>query len=140
MTAIIISDNEKQISPEYQLEECKKSLNRNEEFKVFTCGEIDDFQSDGNWDDFETLLEKGKVSKVIIYRFDAICDNFLDLASVISLINDYSKLLSCFEAFDSSTESGKYIQKLFQLFSNEEFRYVLDDELEKMYSWTEINS
>ena len=72
MTAIIISNKENLISPEYQLEECKKLLNYNEEFKIFTTNEIEDFHSDGDFDDFELLLDSDKISKAIIYRFDLI--------------------------------------------------------------------
>jgi hypothetical protein len=96
MTAIIISNKENLISPEYQLEECKKLLNYNEEFKVFTTNEIEDFHSDGDFDDFEILLDSDKISKAIIYRFDVICDDYFDLLSYISRIGNYGKLLSCY--------------------------------------------
>ena len=135
MTAIIISNKEKLISPEYQLEECKKLLNYNEEFKVFTTNEIEDFHSDGDFDDFELLLDSDKISKAIIYRFDVICDNYYDLLSYISRIGNYGKFLSCYEEFDSSTEGSKYIYKLFQLFSNQEIKYNLDEEFEKAYGY-----
>ena len=135
MTAIIISNKENLISPEYQLEECKKLLNYNEEFKIFTTNEIEDFHSDGDFDDFELLLDSDKISKAIIYRFDVICDNYYDLLSYISRIGNYGKFLSCYEEFDSSTEGSKYIYKLFQLFSNQEIKYNLDEELEKAYGY-----
>ena len=133
MTAIIISNKENLISPEYQLEECKKLLNYNEEFKIFTTNEIEDFHSDGDFDDFELLLDSDKISKAIIYRFDVICDNYYDLLSYISRIGNYGKFLSCYEEFDSSTEGSKYIYKLFQLFSNQEIKYNLDEDFEKAY-------
>ena len=135
MTAIIISNKENLISPEYQLEECKKLLNYNEEFKIFTTNEIEDFHSDGDFDDFELLLDSDKISKAIIYRFDVICDNYYDLLSYISRIGNYGKFLSCYEEFDSSTEGSKYIYKLFQLFSNQEIKYSLDEEFEKAYCY-----
>lgn len=135
MTAIIISNKEALISPEYQLEECKKLLNYNEEFKVFTTNEIEDFHSDGDFDDFEILLDSDKISKAIIYRFDVICDDYFDLLSYISRIGNYGKLLSCYEEFDSSTEGSKYIYKLFQLFSNQVIKYNLDEEFEKAYGY-----
>lgn len=135
MTAIIISNKENLISPEYQLEECKKLLNYNEEFKIFTTNEIEDFHSDGDFDDFELLLDSDKISKAIIYRFDVICDNYYDLLSYISRIGNYGKFLSCYEEFDSSTEGSKYIYKLFQLFSNQEIKYNLDEEFEKAYGY-----
>ena len=56
MTAIIISNKETLFSPEYQLEECKKLLNYNEEFKIFTTNEIENFHSDGDFDDFEASM------------------------------------------------------------------------------------
>lgn len=133
MTAIIISNKENLISPEYQLEECKKLLNYNEEFKIFTTNEIENFHSDGDFDDFEILLDSDKISKAIVYRFDAICDDYFDLLSYIARIGNYGKLLSCYEEFDSSTEGSKYIYKLFQLFSNQEIKYNLDEEFEKAY-------
>lgn len=112
-------DKKDSISIEQQEEWCKKRLFENTDFKVYK----DKGYSGANTKrpGFVTLLkdvEKGRISKVIVYKVDRISRSLKDFIDIYSDFEKHNvEFESCSEQFDTSTAMGKATLQIIMVFA-----------------------
>lgn len=111
-------DKEDSISIESQIEFCKREITT-QDYKIFRDKgysgkntERPDFQ------EMMSLIRKGGVSRVIVYRLDRISRSVLDFAGLINEFQKYEvEFVSVTERFDTSTPIGKAMLMIVMIFA-----------------------
>ena len=124
-------ERENSISCETQLDYCRAMLKPDERGeKIYEY--VDNGFSGSNLDrdgfrEMMSLIERGKISKVIVYRLDRISRSLADFMSVISEFKKYNvAFVSSQESFDTSTSYGEMITKLLMVFAEFERTSVIE--------------
>lgn len=124
-------ENEQSISCETQLDYCRAMLKPDERGeKIYEFA--DNGFSGANLDrdgfrEMMSLIERGKISKVIVYRLDRISRSLSDFMSIISEFKKYNvAFFSSQESFDTSTSYGEMITKLLMVFAEFERQSIIE--------------
>lgn len=124
-------ERENSISCETQLEYCRSVIKpdeRNEKLVKF----IDNGYSGGNIDrkGFQSMMrqiERGKISKVIVYRLDRISRSLSDFVGILETLKKYNvQFVSSQEAFDTSSPYGEMIVKILMVFAEFERQSIIE--------------
>ncbi len=124
-------ERENSISCETQLEYCKSMIKpdeRNEKVAKF----IDNGFSGGNVDrdGFQKMMrqvEKGKISKIIVYRLDRISRSLSDFVSILETLKKHNvQFVSSQESFDTSSPYGEMIVKILMVFAEFERQSIIE--------------
>ena len=115
-------ERENSISCETQLEYCKAMIKPDEKTeKIVTF--VDNGFSGGNVDrdGFQKMMrqvERGKISKIIVYRVDRISRSLSDFVNILNTLKKYNvKFISSQELFDTSSPYGEMSIKLLMVFA-----------------------
>ncbi len=123
-------EREGSISCETQFEYCKSRIlpeEREEKIEYYK----DNGFSGGNMerDAFQSMMkniEKGKISKVIIYRLDRISRSLTDFVSILNTFKKYHvSLVSTQESFDTASPYGDMIVKILMIFAEFERNSII---------------
>jgi len=124
-------ERENSISCETQLEYCKSMIKPDEQTeKVITF--IDNGFSGGNVDrdGFQKMMrqvERGKISKIIVYRLDRISRSLSDFVNILNTLKKYNvKFISSQELFDTSSPYGEMIVKILMIFAEFERQSIIE--------------
>lgn len=97
------------ISIESQVEFCKHEIKGSEKFKVYPDNGFSG--KDTNREQFQEMckdIEKGLISKVIVYKLDRISRSIIDFANIMEFFGKHNvEFVSCTEKFDTSTPMGR---------------------------------
>lgn len=124
-------ERENSISCETQIEYCKSVIKpdeRNEKLITF----IDNGYSGGNVDreGFQNMMrqiERGKISKVIVYRLDRISRSLSDFVGILETLKKYNvQFVSSQESFDTSSVYGEMIVKILMIFAEFERQSIIE--------------
>lgn len=114
------------ISIESQIDYCKKLIMPDESFEVYSDRGYSG--SNTNRPDFQRLMsdvERGAVSKVIVYRLDRISRSVLDFANVYEqLKQNQVEFISANEKFDTSTPTGDAMLQIITVFAELERKTI----------------
>ena len=123
-------ERENSISCETQLEYCRAMIKpdeRGERVLEF----VDNGYSGGNTDreGFQKMLrkiERGKISKVIVYRLDRMSRSLADFVSILGIFREHGvEFVSSQEAFDTSSPYGDLIVKILAVFAEFERNSII---------------
>lgn len=124
-------ERENSISCDTQLEYCRAMIKPDERSeKVLTF--VDNGFSGGNTDrdGFQKMMrqiERGKISKVIIYRIDRISRSLSDFVGILETFKAHGvELVSSQESFDTSSPYGEMIVKLLVVFAEFERKSTIE--------------
>ncbi|MBP0965480.1 MAG: recombinase family protein [Oscillospiraceae bacterium] len=124
-------ERENSISCETQIEYCKAMIKPDERSeKIITL--IDNGFSGGNVnrDGFQkmmTLIQKGKVSKVVVYKLDRISRSLSDFVNILQEFKEHKvEFVSSQESFDTSSPYGELIIKLLMVFAEFERTSIIN--------------
>lgn len=124
-------ERENSISCETQIEYCKSMIKPDERGeKIITL--IDNGFSGGNVnrDGFQKmmkLIQKGKVSKVIVYKLDRISRSLSDFVNILQEFKAHKvEFVSSQESFDTSSPYGELIVKLLMVFAEFERTSIIN--------------
>jgi DNA invertase Pin-like site-specific DNA recombinase len=124
-------ERENSISCETQIEYCRAMIKpdeRSEKVQTF----VDNGFSGGNTDrdGFQKMMrqvERGKISKVIIYRIDRISRSLSDFVGILETFKAHGvELVSSQESFDTSSPYGEMIVKLLVVFAEFERKSTIE--------------
>ena len=110
-------ERENSISCETQIEYCKSVIKPDERSEK-TIEFIDNGYSGGNVDrdGFQKMMrqiERGKISKVIVYRLDRISRSLSDFVGILETLKKHNvQFVSSQESFDTSSPYGEMIVKI----------------------------
>ena len=110
-------ERENSISCETQIEYCKSVIKPHER-REKTIELIDNGYSGGNLDrdGFQKMMrqiERGKISKVIVYRLDRISRSLSDFVGILETLKKHNvQFVSSQESFDTSSPYGEMIEKI----------------------------
>ncbi len=124
-------ERENSISCETQLEYCKSMIKPDEQTdKIVTF--VDNGFSGGNVDrdGFQKMMrqvERGKISKIIVYRLDRISRSLSDFVNILNALKQYNvKFISSQESFDTSSPYGEMIVKILMIFAEFERQSIIE--------------
>lgn len=124
-------ERENSISCETQIEYCKAMIKPDEKLeKVITF--IDNGYSGGNIDrdgfqDMMRQVERGKISKIIVYRLDRISRSLSDFVGILETLKRYNvQFVSSQESFDTSSPYGEMIVKILMVFAEFERQSIIE--------------
>lgn len=124
-------ERENSISCETQLEYCKSMIKPDElTEKIVTF--VDNGFSGGNVDrdGFQKMMrqvERGKISKIIVYRLDRISRSLSDFVNILNTLKKYNvKFISSQELFDTSSPYGEMIVKILMIFAEFERQSIIE--------------
>ena len=123
-------ERENSISCETQLEYCK-SVIKPEERSEKTVEFVDNGYSGGNVDrdGFQKMMrevEKGKISKIIVYRLDRISRSLSDFVNILNTLKEHNvEFISSQESFDTSSPYGEMIVKILMIFAEFERKSII---------------
>ena len=124
-------ERENSISCETQLEYCRSMLKPDErKEKIYEF--VDNGYSGGNLNrdgfrEMMLLIERGKISKVIVYRLDRISRSLVDFVSIMEQFKRHNvAFVSSQESFDTSTSYGEMITKLLMVFAEFERQSIIE--------------
>lgn len=124
-------ERENSISCETQLEYCKSMIKPDEQSeKIVTF--VDNGFSGGNVDrdGFQKMMrqvERGKISKIIVYRLDRISRSLSDFVNILNTLKKYNvKFISSQELFDTSSPYGEMIVKILMIFAEFERQSIIE--------------
>ena len=115
-------ERENSISCETQIEYCKSVIKPDERSEK-TIEFIDNGYSGGNVDrdGFQKMMrqiERGKISKVIVYRLDRISRSLSDFVGILETLKKHNvQFVSSQESFDTSSPYGEMIVKILMVFA-----------------------
>ena len=121
-------ERENSISCETQIEYCKSVIKPDERSEK-TIEFIDNGYSGGNVDrdGFQKMMrqiERGKISKVIVYRLDRISRSLSDFVGILETLKKHNvQFVSSQESFDTSSPYGEMIVKILMVFAEFEKHY-----------------
>ena len=124
-------ERENSISCETQLDYCRAML-KPDERKEKILEFVDNGFSGGNLErdgfrEMMALVERGKISKIIVYRLDRISRSLSDFVSVMEQFKKYNvAFVSSQESFDTSTSYGEMITKLLMVFAEFERQSIIE--------------
>ena len=124
-------ERENSISCETQLEYCKAMIKPDEKTeKIVTF--VDNGFSGGNVDrdGFQKMMrqvERGKISKIIVYRVDRISRSLSDFVNILNILKKHNvKFISSQELFDTSSPYGEMSIKLLMVFAEFERQSIIE--------------
>ena len=124
-------ERENSISCETQLEYCKSMIKPDEQTeKIVTF--VDNGFSGGNVDrdGFQKMMrqvERGKISKIIVYRLDRISRSMLDFLNIWDTLKKYNvEFVSSQEAIDTSGPYGEMLTKIIMIFAEFERQSIIE--------------
>ena len=124
-------ERENSISCQTQIEFCKAMIKPDErQEKIITF--IDNGFSGGNLDregyqKMMKLVEKGKITKIIVYRLDRISRSLSDFVGILDILKQYNvQFVSSQESFDTSSPYGDMIAKLLAVFAEFERKSIIE--------------
>ena len=124
-------ERENSISCETQLEYCRSMLKPDErKEKIYEF--VDNGFSGGNLErdgfrEMMSLIERGKISKVVVYRLDRISRSLVDVVSIMEQFKRHNvAFVSSQESFDTSTTYGEMITKLLMVFAEFERQSIIE--------------
>ncbi|MBQ2669959.1 MAG: recombinase family protein, partial [Clostridia bacterium] len=124
-------ERENSISCETQVEYCKSMIKPDERGeKIITF--IDNGFSGGNVDrdGFQKMMrqiERGKISKVSVYRLDRISRSLSDFVKILDTLKQYNvQFVSSQESFDTSSPYGEMIVKILMVFAEFERQSIIE--------------
>lgn len=107
------------ISIDTQVEECKRKLPSGSKYEVYRDEGISGKNTDRP--EFQRMMKdirKGKIDKVISYKFDRVSRSLLDF---VNIVDEFDRLgisfVSCKEDFDASSPMGKTSMNLLAVFA-----------------------
>ena len=124
-------ERENSISCETQIEYCK-SVIKPDEWSEKLVTFIDNGYSGGNIDreGFQSMMrqiERGKISKVIVYRLDRISRSLSDFVGILETLKKYNvQFVSSQESFDTSSPYGEMIVKILMVFAEFERQSIIE--------------
>ena len=124
-------ERENSISCETQLEYCKSMIKPDEQVKKIVTF-VDNGFSGGNVnrDGFQKMMrqiERGKISKIIVYRLDRISRSLSDFVNILNTLKKYNvKFISSQESFDTSSPYGEMIVKILMVFAEFERQSIIE--------------
>ena len=124
-------ERENSISCETQLEYCRAML-KPDERKEKILEFVDNGFSGANLErdgfrEMMSLVERGKISKIIVYRLDRISRSLSDFVSVMEQFKKFNvSFVSSQESFDTSTTYGEMITKLLMVFAEFERQSIIE--------------
>lgn len=129
-------DKKDSISIETQIEMCKKEIHNNENFKVY---EDKGFSGKNiSRPAFKKLMlhvEKGKISKLIVYRLDRISRSITDFSNIIDILEKNKvSFTSANEKFDTSTPTGRAMLYIIMIFAQLERETIAERIKDNYYS------
>ena len=123
-------ERENSISCETQLEYCKAML-KPEERKEKILSFVDNGYSGGNLDrdgykDMMKQVERGRITKIIVYRLDRISRSLSDFVSILDTLKKHGvQFVSSQESFDTSSPYGEMIVKILMVFAEFERQSII---------------
>lgn len=124
-------EREGSISISTQIEFCRAMIKPDERLqKVLTF--VDNGFSGGNleregYKKMMKLVEKGKISKIIVYRLDRISRSLSDFVGILDTLHKYKvQFVSSQESFDTSSPYGDMIAKLLAVFAEFERKSIIE--------------
>ena len=97
------------ISIESQIEFCKHEVKDGEKIKIYQDNGFS--EKDTNREQFQAMckdIEKGLISKVVVYKLDRISRSIIDFANIMEFFSKHNvEFVSCTEKFDTSTPMGR---------------------------------
>ena len=123
-------EKENSISCETQLEYCKSRLMPDER-EINTIPFVDEGCSGGNtnreaFQRMMRMVEKGKITKIVIYRLDRISRSLSDFVGILNTLKEHNvALVSTQEAFDTSSPYGDMIVKILMVFAEFERNSII---------------
>ncbi|MCH5211429.1 MAG: recombinase family protein [Oscillospiraceae bacterium] len=128
-------DKKDSISIESQIEECKKKINKNESYEIFSDKGYSG-KSVKNRPEFQRMMtevKQGNVSRIIIYKYDRISRSLYDFINMQREFEKYNTdLVSVNEQFDTSTTQGKAMVSILMTFAEME-RETIQQRVEDNY-------
>lgn len=124
-------ERENSISCETQIEYCKAML-KPDECHEKICTFIDNGFSGGNVDrdGFQKMMrhiERGKISKIIVYRLDRISRSLSDFVGILETLKKHNvQFVSSQESFDTSSPYGEMIVKILMVFAEFERKSIIE--------------
>ena len=124
-------ERENSISCETQLDYCRAML-KPDERKEKILEFVDNGFSGANLErdgfrEMMSLVERGKISKIIVYRLDRISRSLSDFVSVMEQFKKFNvSFVSSQESFDTSTTYGEMITKLLMVFAEFERQSIIE--------------
>ncbi|MBE6665445.1 MAG: recombinase family protein [Ruminococcaceae bacterium] len=124
-------ERENSISCETQLAYCRAMLKPDEHGETI-YEFVDNGFSGGNLEregfrEMMSLVERGGISKVIVYRLDRISRSLVDFVSIMERFKKYNvAFISSQESFDTSTSYGEMITKLLMVFAEFERQSIIE--------------
>ena len=124
-------ERENSISCETQLEYCKSMIKPDEKSEKVICF-VDNGFSGGNTDrdGFQKMMrqiERGKITKVIVYRLDRISRSLSDFVKILETLKQYNvQFVSSQESFDTSSPYGEMIVKILMVFAEFERQSIIE--------------
>lgn len=123
-------ERENSISCETQLEYCNAMIKPDERSETILTF-VDNGCSGGNTnrDGFQKMMgkiEKGEISKVIVYRLDRISRSLSDFVKILNTFKEHGvEFVSSQEAFDTSSPYGDLIVKILAVFAEFERNSII---------------
>ena len=124
-------ERENSISCETQLEYCKTMIKPDEKSEKIIAF-VDNGFSGGNMDrdGFQEMMrqvERGKISKIIVYRLDRISRSLSDFVNILNTLKKHNvKFISSQELFDTSSPYGEMIVKILMIFAEFERQSIIE--------------
>ncbi len=119
------------VSCQTQLDYCRSALKPEERSeKIITF--VDDGFSGGNLDrdgyiKMMKLVEKGKISKIVVYRLDRISRSLADFVDILETLKRYNvEFVSSQESFDTTSPYGELIVKILAVFAEFERNSIIE--------------
>ena len=124
-------ERENSISCTTQLDYCRSMIRPDERGeKIYEF--VDNGFSGGNLDrdgfkEMMSLIERGQITKVIVYRLDRISRSLSDFVSIMEQFKKFNvAFVSSQESFDTSTSYGEMITKLLMVFAEFERQSIIE--------------
>lgn len=124
-------EREGSLSCETQLEYCRSVLNPDErKQKIFEF--VDNGYSGANMDrkgflEMMSLVERGKINKIVVYRIDRISRSLSDFLVILEKLKKHNVFFqSTQESFDTETPYGEMIVKLLMVFAEFERQSIIE--------------
>ena len=124
-------ERENSISCTTQLDYCRSMIRPDErDEKIYEF--VDNGFSGGNLDrdgfkEMMSLVERGQITKVIVYRLDRISRSLSDFVSIMEQFKKFNvAFVSSQESFDTSTSYGEMITKLLMVFAEFERQSIIE--------------
>lgn len=118
---------EDSLSIEGQIEQCKKRLNDTEPYAIYQDPGYSG--KDTKRPDYERMvgdIEKGIISKIIVYKLDRITRSILDFGDMMKMFEKYKITFSSVtESFDTGTDIGKAMLYIIAIFAEMERKNIV---------------